>query len=278
MESTNNLRLACAYAALPPRDPQRAALAHSVRGFVVDESRWEPKLEGFSVPWRWSRGFPEGTLQIEMAGFIDRAAELFARAPTLREVWLRFSLRPMSEVLEKLLALPEVARLRSLRITGGGMVYTRVDGAGAAAIAACPHLSQLKSLTLHGNAVDDAGLAALVRAPALPALEDLALLGNKIGPRGAKAVAQDPAAARLRALDLDDNKVKDSGAKALATSPHLAGLRWLGLKGNGIGPPGGAALAASTTLPANLVLALYDNDVGVAPLQALKARYREVLT
>src|SRR5262249_38240595 len=78
-----------------------------------------------------------------------------------------------------------------------------------AAVAACPHLGELRRLSLYryGRGNSDAELEALAASPHLPRLED---------------------------LDLRDSRFREPALQALIASPHRAALRTLRVRGVGM--------------------------------------------
>lgn len=131
---------------------------------------------------------------------------------------------------------------------------TACGDAGAAALAASPHLVRLRSLELSDTGIGPQGVRALADAPWVENLDRLEFSGfdcttsNFIGDAGARALAESPRLTRLTSLSLITADVADRGAEALAASPYLSGLTHLGLCGNRIGPAGALALAASPHL------------------------------
>jgi uncharacterized protein (TIGR02996 family) len=120
--------------------------------------------------------------------------------------------------------------------------------AGAGALAACPELSRLRSLTVRSDAVGTVGARALADSPHLAGLHTLVLHGAQITADGVVALAASPHLAGLRDLDLGHNPLQERGNQALANSPHLANLEWLSLQRSHVGPRSVAALARSPHL------------------------------
>src|SRR5262249_32465343 len=133
--------------------------------------------------------------------------------------------------LRELLDSPHLVNLRVLSVQC--LKLTDAD-AGAAAVAAWPHLAGLDTLMLRVG-ISDAGAAALAASRAARGLRGLGLSDNRITDAGAAALAASPHLAGLRMLGLTGNAIGDDGARALAASPHLSGLEKLALKGRGLG-------------------------------------------
>jgi uncharacterized protein (TIGR02996 family) len=125
-----------------------------------------------------------------------------------------------------------------------GVTVSGLDAAGAARLAAAPWLAALVTLELRG-AVGDEGAAALAASPHVRNLRTLLLGSTGIGDHGAAALARSSTLVNLSVLSLKSNQVRDEGAQALAASPHLAHLRQLNLEGNRIGHRGLPALRAA---------------------------------
>jgi hypothetical protein len=69
--------------------------------------------------------------------------------------------------------------------------YDRIGEAGAAALAASPHLARLRTLDLQGNQIGDAGAAALASSPHLAGLDELNVLyDNRMKAAGRAALRQ----------------------------------------------------------------------------------------
>ena len=65
------------------------------------------------------------------------------------------------------------------------MGFGSVGPAGASALAASPHLTRLKDLSLPGSTAGDDGAEAIAASPHLAALEHILLNHSGIGDRGA---------------------------------------------------------------------------------------------
>jgi uncharacterized protein (TIGR02996 family) len=84
------------------------------------------------------------------------------------------------------------------------------------------------------NAIGDAGAAALAASPHVGRLDHLNLTFNDVGDDGARALAASTALAALRNLNLGNNQITGTGAQALADGRGLAALTRLTLGGNPI--------------------------------------------
>jgi hypothetical protein len=125
---------------------------------------------------------------------------------------------------------------------------------GCRVIAGAAQLASLRGLELPNNDVGPAGAAALAASPHIRGLIDLDLAGgsnstNRIGPEGARHLARSDNFGRLESLNLVFNFIGE-GLIALAESPRLPALRSLNLPGNGVTDEGLRVLARSPGLPA----------------------------
>jgi uncharacterized protein (TIGR02996 family) len=125
-----------------------------------------------------------------------------------------------------------------------GVTVSGVDGPAAGRLAAAAWLAALVTLELRGT-VGGEGASALAASPHVHNLRTLLLRLNRIGDSGAAALARSPHLASLSVLSLAYNGIHDEGLLALAASPHLAHLRQLNLEGNRIGHRGLPALRAA---------------------------------
>lgn len=132
--------------------------------------------------------------------------------PPERQVWCDLERMHLFDVgLQRLLALPELARCSELDLMDNGL-----SGAGVARLAACPAIANLTRLNLGSNPIGDTGAAALANAPYL---------------------------ARLATLELGRCDLTDAGVVALAASPYLAAIEELVLFANALTDVAGDALA-----------------------------------
>ncbi len=125
-----------------------------------------------------------------------------------------------------------------------GVTVSPLSPAGAAHLASLPWLRALATLELR-DGVGDEGAAALAASPHVGNLRTLLLRLNRIGDSGVAALAQSPHLGKLSVLSLAYNAFRDLGAQALAASPHLAHLRQLNLEGNRLGHHGLPGLRAA---------------------------------
>lgn len=161
------------------------------------------------------------------------------------------------------LALAEVpfSRLRRLALASCGIARD-----SARRLLRSPHLTRLRQLRLHENAIGDAGAIALARSR-MRSIEDLDLQTCAIGDAGVAELAGSPNMRAVRRWRLGGNPIGDAGARAIAESIHTRGLTSLDLARCRVGDEGALALAANAT--AALTLALAQNPIGDAGAAAL---------
>ena len=212
-----------------------------------DERRWiearaRELLAAHEDEWRGSivelptvssgyleRGFVRRVVMAESV-FARRAAELFAAAPLLEEVYLR-----ADRVTDELPVPPELARLRSLRVDSTSY---------ALAVLRSPHVKMLERLTFDGQAAGPE-LVELVERAGFERLTALDLANTRIGEDGLAKLAGWPGLARLERLDLSYCDVRPSNAlRALCASPALRNLRWLAMRGNPLRADAAAVLGS----------------------------------
>jgi uncharacterized protein (TIGR02996 family) len=180
---------------LPPDDPGRADLsrrqAHLLGSHRDTWLRQLPALRGVVWPHRFWRGFVSGA-DVQAWKFYRRhAAALFTATPVqfLRVVGIG------AQTCRELAKSDYLGRLLGLELLDHS-----IGDPGAQALAGCPHLANLRSLTLRGP----------VWSYFRPATSR-----PLIGAAGAFALAGSPFLARLTQLDLRDNAVGEDGVRAL---------------------------------------------------------------
>lgn len=206
---------------------------------AVDKPRQQMLLATHGAVWvepvfrhvysaSFQRGFVD-EVTIDARTLLSVGAEMFQAAPIrlLRIIGARrttmsgagraldFSGRPL---LDDILRMPELARLRSLHLTA-----CMIGDEGAAQVARCTQLANLHVLRLGDNSLSDQAVEALTDSINLGSLQTLVLSKNKIGDLGATLLA-DPRSklAKLQTLDLSDNLIGEVGADALAQARRAA--------------------------------------------------------
>jgi uncharacterized protein (TIGR02996 family) len=195
------------------------------------EPEWVGPLREFIDGWEFRRGFVEAVTLGALA-FLRQGDALFAAAP-VRQVALTHA-------------------------------WEEVE-----ALAQCPHLARLRSLSLSGNYLSDGDVAVLLKSAHVTHLDELDLSFNRYHAAAMEVLAGTPALGGLRVLDLSHNTIGASGAAALADSPHLGRLESLSLRACAVGPGGAEAIATRDGLAGLTFLDLSGNDLGGRGLRAL---------
>jgi uncharacterized protein (TIGR02996 family) len=269
-ERAEFIHLQLRLARLPADDPQREALAaREQKLYYQHRDEWAAPLRKLGcTPW-FKRGLVAGA-QLSAAKFLKTAERLFRLAPLLNELYLDHT----AKYVDALAVSPYLARLTSLTIVATYQgAAARLLTAGtplAQALAASPHLANLRHLELGSARIGDEGLAALASSRAFAHLESLGLENNQIGPAGLAALVESPHLAGLWGLWLHNNPLDDKAVAALVSSPKLTRLRELGLAATQIGDEAVLALAASPHLTALEILNLQGKP---SPLSRLKGNW-----
>jgi uncharacterized protein (TIGR02996 family) len=240
------------------------------RGFAT-EIKWITAAAVARLPKRaWARHPIQELIVQDSGGQFDRLLAL-PQLARIRQLSLhagRAADGLTASDLEALASCPNLTGLRSLAIHSG------VGNPLAAALARCPSLTGLTWLYLDDENVDDEGVALFTEAGSanLRQLKDFSLHSRRIAAGAAQALARAPALAALEQLSMGgvrEGQIGSSGLAALARSPHLAGLRKLWLYIQGIGRAGARALAETPYLTGLHVLSLQHNPLGPAGAAAL---------
>lgn len=205
---------------------------------------------------------------------LEQIESLFAVAPLVTK--LRLDPTPPydqpTQIKGSSLVSPHLAKLEELQLF--------LPGAGEEAaelIAACPHFTNLKSLTLaisrwdmvvEGGALTARGARALARSPHLAKLEKLILDDNRLGDDGVVALTEEPHW-RLVELSLAGNLVTDEGVRAIAGAASSEHLRRLNLARAQMKPATAGVLASSKHLDALEELNLEDVNLKAKGAKAL---------
>jgi uncharacterized protein (TIGR02996 family) len=128
---------------------------------------WLGDLAGIVENAGFSRGFVD-FVAMDAKVFLTHHTALFAAAP-LTDLGLN-----NAGGLPELFAVPELSQLRALTLTGG------LTDADASALAACHYLSGLVRLDLRHNRITRAGLDAIAASPHLRNLRGLDVSGNPV--------------------------------------------------------------------------------------------------
>ena len=169
-------------------------------------------------------------LRLDRCNLLDHSIQFLANTPTLRSL-RTLSLAGNSVGSSSVLFLARSAHLTELRELRLSENHLGVEGAialcsqptfrlttldlgsndigndGAAALARCPQLADLRRLDLPTNAVGNLGLEALIRSPYVLNLEQLNLYHNHVSSRGVQLLSDSAFAAKLSFLDLRSNEI-----------------------------------------------------------------------
>jgi uncharacterized protein (TIGR02996 family) len=209
------------------------------------------------------------------------------------------------ESLERLVASPHLANLKSLRLPANNLgnegifALTRsaslsaleeldfssqsrheryhydpvIRAAGMGALMGWPGLATVRSLSLNGNDVSRDGLRALLRSPHAGALKELSLRDTRLDGQAMAEFRDALPGLRLETLDLGDNVLKDVGAEYAATAPCLRELKVLRLDRCEISLTGARLFAKKASFLGDLRwLDVGHNRFGPAGLAALLER------
>jgi uncharacterized protein (TIGR02996 family) len=243
------------------------------RGFLT-RLEVDPEFVATLPAGAWKRHPIHKLILRDFRGTLDRALAV----PQLSHIRVLALMPPDGEVamtdtdLQALATCPHLTGVRSLTCTGAH------GNPLGLALGRCPSLRGLTSLELHDDRLDDDGFTDLVETGAknLRGLTRLWLQLPEAGPGAARALAGTPTA--LEVLWIDAGRIGDWGAEAFAACPYLARLRELRLPHQEIGPAGARALARSQHLLRLRELDLADNPIGPIGVRSLAESAWPVLT
>jgi uncharacterized protein (TIGR02996 family) len=133
---------------------------------------------------------------------------------------------------------------------------------GARALAASPHLTKLKKLTLEDSHLRSDGVEALLSGSL--DLEELNVANNVCDAEVFTRIARSPKAPSLRRLTLRNTDYDAAPLKEFASSPNLAKLEFLDLEKCDLGPKGIDAFLDAFSLPSLTDLIVASNSLGDA--------------
>lgn len=256
------IRVECEIEKLSKNDPRyRLLCSRATQLRDEHQKRWLAPLADLTFFAQFRRGFPE-TVGIRVEKFAEVAERLFAATPISS---ISLCCIDIKDYLPSILACPHLHNLRRLSLTG-----LKLNDEHIVQLAETPYLSNLNTLEIGDNLFGACGVSALVQSPHLTKLTSLSLYKTPLGPEGCKAFAHECRLTELRDLNLYNASVGDAGAVAIA-SAQLSKLTNLslgrGVNGNNsLGPSiqdkGAAALANAQHLCSLVQLNLENNYIG----------------
>jgi uncharacterized protein (TIGR02996 family) len=225
--------------------------------------QWLMPMRGIICGAEFRRGFVE-SIRITARAFLEHAPRLFALTP-LRHV----QILDLDCWADALAMCPFLDRLTTLTL------HAQHSGpALAAALARSPYLNHLRQLCLSRNRLGDEGIAYLCQR-VWPALEHLDLTHNHLTEATAALLQKNARCfPRLRVLQGRDNHLGPQGVARLATGPLREQLTALGLARNhiGLGNPTDV-FPRLLTIPC---LDLADNHLSAATLASVGLNHRTI--
>jgi uncharacterized protein (TIGR02996 family) len=168
--------------------------------------RWLAEVGVVGGEPEYDRGMAEGVIYASFDAFRADAPLLFARVP-VRDLTLRSMgwCEDQEDTLPALAAMPEIARLRALRLSND---FFEVSPDNWERFVASPHLARVRELAVSDALLEDSDATAFAAAGPFPLLERLDLSGNRITAAGALALVRSGNLPRLERLGLAGNDIK----------------------------------------------------------------------
>jgi hypothetical protein len=192
---------------------------------------WRPTL-GAEAPTALLLSNLEGSL-VEYLSLAGLLSLLENHQPSWLRLWRRLKGVALYDVVLNEALLRRVAR----ELPSSGLVELHLHGCGlgadgAAELAGCEALSNLRTLSISNDFLGDAGMQALAESPHLRQLTTLTLnriCDGRYGPApvtadGVAALVRSPVARRLRRLDLKGNHLQDDDVEPLCDATGLEDL------------------------------------------------------
>jgi uncharacterized protein (TIGR02996 family) len=189
------IRFECEFPVLTPSHPRYHELMNQSGQFDAFCEQWESELPQFKgVKWSgfFDRGFAHWVTFRSSKAFLDHADAVFATAP----VDFLEARQLTDNTIARVLASPYVRRLNNLILRGN------YRNEGVRKIAACPELPRLESLCVWGGGCSNAGAEALAASSRFPALRCLSFSNHKLTDRGALAIAESSSLRSVKRLVL----------------------------------------------------------------------------
>jgi uncharacterized protein (TIGR02996 family) len=218
---------------LDESDPRRLVLEDRADELLAaHRDEWLGTLGTQTSRRTFRRGFVESA-SVETGRFLDCAEEMF-RAWPLRHLRVH---GPDGDYADDE-GVGQITQSQALSKLAALTVFCGANSLGPDAVAAladCPHLTNLRTLDLNahdpGKGIGAEGVRRLANSPHLRKVTALRLRWQDVGDEGARALAESPMLPRLRVLDLGAvQEISDAGLIALFSSPGAGRLRWVNLE------------------------------------------------
>ncbi len=271
------VRLQCELDGTPLANPRRQVLQEAIREVCT---KWQPDwlapLQRRGLRWEEARfqfGLVENVPMSPTKFLKHAAAGLFEEMPYLVGVCLNGK----ESHVARALASPDIARLKSLKLTIYGSVES---GKPIQRLLSLPTMRNLTSLDLESCGYGDVMISQLLHSANFPKLRRLNLQHNFLTSRIAVALADCSLVRQLEMLALGrrwqngrPNQIGDWGIRVFTeTAPPLK-LRWLDLSANDLSDSSAWDLANSACLDHIECLSLGGNTFGNASQSALDSRF-----
>lgn len=237
------IRAQCRIEVLPQGNKERKKLEREAKAILkANESKWTAELRAAKLGTKWTfrRGFLDGG-SMSPTKFIEKGAELFKLAPTLRAMTFPNAANEVTE----LAASPYLERLASVDLTQMCTCGWCGIDEELRDLFRSKHAANLRCLNVSRDRVDVGVVGALVRTKVLTNLTELNLSDNPFGPEGGAALAKSKHLSKLTVLNLSRTNLQSEGTRALAVAKPFTALTTLYLSGNTIDAAGVAALVAA---------------------------------
>jgi uncharacterized protein (TIGR02996 family) len=296
------VRAQCQAEYLAPGSKERKRLDREAKAILkANADRWLKDLRAAKLghTYEFRRGFLDG-ITMTPTKFVERGADLFRLAPTVRTVKFPNAANEVTELAES----PFLAKLVSVDLTqmctcgwcgideelrdlfkskharglrSLNVSRDRIDVDVAKALTRSANLANLTSLDLSDNPLDSAGLAALAKSKHLGKLTTLVLSrislpSTTAGLEALEAFAKSKHFTALTRLELGGNLITAPGVAALVAAPFFGQLTHLDLSTSRIAEAGARLLAGAENEHLK-VLNLTGTPFGPRALKLLKAKF-----
>ncbi len=201
------IRLQCSRHKLLPGSPAEEKLRQQEQQLLSEHAEgWLAPLRQLGVIGQeFERGFLLAA-RADAQRFCQHASQCFRLAPLLRDL----EVANLAPSLESFCKLPQLSHLWWLNLQGNPLTDE-----GAARLADCPYLTNVREISLADTQLGDDGLLAIVQSPYLTSLELLHCPGNKVTSEGAWALLDVIGQLPLVDVDLTANAIEPEEAQRL---------------------------------------------------------------